>query len=213
NRVINGSLVFAGVAGAGTLGYYVGRSHPFVLEATFFAWGYAAIQLAHRALLEWKRRRESPSFTGMVLDALPTMMAIGIATLTLPMVREIPNPAEQYFRLTIHHPGRDLLDESALAMLKKHTQPGEATVIDYSHGHLLAIRAGVRNLFPFIDPGSLILHEQIDSVMAALSKVSSEDGARFFGAPNAELTERLTENGFRQVDAAGEFTVWLRDRQ
>lgn len=210
DRLINGSLAYTGIAAAGALAYYVGRSHPYTLETAFLAWGYALVQLAYRANRRWRHLHLGQSWGKLALATVPTLMAVGLMSLMLPMIREIPDPQVQYQRITRRWPNEDITDGGALALVQKYVREGEMAVIDYPNAHLLAIRAGVRNLFPFAHPGSLIIKAQHALVVAALDRLPHDSSAYFFGSPDSGLRERLTENSFRQIEATGEFEVWQR---
>ncbi|MGE5784833.1 MAG: hypothetical protein ACM3ZE_09580, partial [Myxococcales bacterium] len=210
-RLVGGSLLYTGIASAGALAYYVGRSHPYTLEATFLAWGYTIVQLAHRAYRRWLHLQSARPQRALSLAAVPTLMSVGLTALMLPMVWEIPDPLVQYRRMTTTWADEDLVDAGALAMLRKHAREGETALIDYPNAHLLAIRAGIRNVFPFAHPGSLIIKAQHDLVVAALEGLSRDSAAHFFGSPNPDLRDRLIAHGFREIDGVGDFAVWQRD--
>lgn len=210
HRIRNGSLLFSGIAGTGALAYYIGRSHGYVLEATFFAWSYVTVQLAYRAYCEWKTMRGGQSVVELSVAIVPLAMPIALVALMLPMLAEVPNPIEQYARLTKRMSYVDASSEVVLGKLREYVKPGEATLINYPKAHEIASRAGVRNVFPFIHPGSLVLKRQLDVVESALGKLPLNRPGYVFGDFSPEFVSRLTQRGFARVDTLGNFTVWQR---
>jgi hypothetical protein len=92
NRVLTGMLAWSGVFGLGAGSYFVGRSHPELLIASFSAWAFAlallAVVVVSRLVAEPSRR---PS-----LGALLVLFGLGIAICSL---AQTPLPWSQVRRL------------------------------------------------------------------------------------------------------------------
>ncbi|HEY5956242.1 MAG TPA: hypothetical protein VIV60_06810 [Polyangiaceae bacterium] len=211
-RLINGGLAFAGLAAMGPLAYYVGRSHILVLEAIFFSWGLVLFQFMHRNWRQWRdavHRRRQP---GDYLLAMPLAAALGLCVMVSSMMSEVPRPDKQWARLTTKFPGDVARDKALVDLIAKHSEPGETTVIAYPNAHLLAIHAGVNNVFPFAHTGSLLLKDQLNVVTAAMTRLPQ--GREFFyGNPVSEMRVRLQEGGYHRIDGIDDFDVWSKGQQ
>jgi hypothetical protein len=210
-RLLNGSLAYSGIAAAGALTYFIGRSHAWVLEAVYCAWAYVTVQLAYRAWLGWRELGESPRAPGAFLIPIPAVAAASVLLLIAPVLLETPSLKEQLFRISTKARPRESVDASLVVLIKKHMRAGDATVIAYQNAHWLALKAGVDNLYPFANVRSMILKEQVNAAMASVARLPTDRGY-VFGAPPPDLRVRIEENGFRQVDSLGDFAVWSRTR-
>ncbi len=213
-RIINGSLAYAGVASFGPLAYYVGRSHYLVLEATFLAWAFVLVQLLNRAWQYWRDTTKSTRTPSDFLLPIPTVAAVGLFVLIVPMVLEVPHPQTQMERLSASAPPSSASDAASAQarLISKYVPAGDRTVIFYENGHWLALKAGVSNAFPYSNVGSVILEEQLNAIMAALARLPVQKQF-LFGCPRPELLTRLAEQGFTQLEALGDFAVWFRKTQ
>lgn len=208
-RLINGSLAYSGIAGFGPLAYYVGRSHPMVLVATFLAWTYVLVQLAHRAWQQWRETAGQPRRPGDFLLCIPTVAIFGLYVLTWSAVFEVPNPVQELRRIFKQLPSAAGQDVALTKLINKYVPEGGKTAIVYRDAHWLALQAHVSNVFPFAHFGSLILKEQVNATMAALTQMPPK--RQFvFGSPVPELRVLLEQSGYKQVEAIGDFAVWSK---
>jgi hypothetical protein len=212
-RIINGSLAYSGIASFGPLAYFVGRSHPWVLEATFLAWAYVLAQLLNRS---WQRWREVATHTraaaARFLIPIPTVGLLGLYALISAAIMEAPNPKLQFFRFTAVFPAKEAPDAALTKLIRKYVNAGDRTVIAYRDAHWLALQADVTNVFPFAHAESLILKDQLNPIMASLTQLPV-DRQYLFGAPSSELQERLKAIGYDRLDGVGDFAVWHKEQR
>jgi hypothetical protein len=206
-RLINGSLVHAGIVSLGALAYYIGRSHPMSIGMPLCAWSYVLVLFAHRAWIDWRATRVVPR-NAWLAPVPAVMLSVGVGMSGSGFATP-PNLLQQLYRLGTKSPLDDSANLGVIALIQKYVPPGKSTVIAYRDAHWLALRAKVNNLYPFAHYASIILLDQLDAVMAALYQLPPSE-SYFFGRPPAELRQRLLDNGFRQLDAVGDFAVWKR---
>jgi len=206
-RLVNGSLAYAGIATTGPLAYFVGRSHHLVIIASFCAWGYMVILFAYRAWLDWKLIQSQPRSSGAHLVPIPALAVCTLLALQFPNLAYIPNLRQQWHRLTTHKTPQKDENAPLVAAIRKRVGVGGKAVICYHDGHVLAMRAGVENYFPFAHPGSLIIKEQLNAVMASLARLPA-GREFFFGNASTELNARLEQNGYCQLETIEDFVVW-----
>jgi hypothetical protein len=207
-RVINGSLAYSGIASFGPMAYFVGRSNPYVLEATFLVWAYVVAQLLHRSWHQWNEASRHPrAAAASFLTPIPVVGVLGLYVLIASNILEVPNPKVQIFRLAARFPQAEAPDAALTKLIRKYVGAGDKTVIAYRDAHWLALQAGVTNVYPFSHIQSLILKDQLNPVMAVLNRLPV-NRQYFFGSPSSDLQERLLSTGYSKLDAIGDFAVW-----
>jgi hypothetical protein len=213
NVVLTGMLVWIGVFGLGSAGYYVGRSHPYNLVALFSPWSFAVVLLAYvgiRALATRPSRWPSPA-TAVSLFALGVLSG---------SVTQIPAPWAQVDRLTSSftanqlnryerplEPIRDRENRRFFGTLadgpgRWASKPGAPVVILLATGHRIADAYGIVDVSPYTGAESMPTVEQVEETVTALRAaggntvlVPVEAGRGIF--------EALAERGFELVTATG----------
>jgi len=210
--VVGGLLAFIGVFGLLAGAYYVGRSNAISMVTLFPAWGFALALLALCAV----RWLTSSVRTGLSIAtpvgalALSCLLGFGLAASD---VLDAPAPWTQAQRLTDASERQSSFELSAEErFLSARTEPGEPVLILREYGHLLALRAGVRNVSLIGDPVYLISDDQLTAVLGDLraaggnrvflgdghffplwSSISKMLEARGFSAGRADEASGLTE--------------------
>jgi hypothetical protein len=207
-RLSMGMLAYGGVAGLGSMAYYVGRSHPQVLVTLYPAWAFVAALLTHRVLGDVLAARKSDREGGHFIYAIPVAAVLALWGGLLPFVLEVPHVPEEVQRLVHPHAGSvDVRPERLVSLVHKYVHKGEPAVILYPNGHWLAIRASVKNLCPFVHPDSVLLQTQLKSVFDSIERLPRQ--RRYvFGALGGPIGDRLSRAGFTRVDGDADFEVW-----
>jgi hypothetical protein len=213
NVVLTGMLVWIGVFGLGSAGYYVGRSHPYNLVALFSPWSFAVVLLAHvgiRALAADRSRRPTPAIVA-------SLFALGVLVCSL---AQIPAPWSQLDRLTSGftanalnryerplQPSPDAEDRQLFAALadgpgRWTIKRGAPVVILLTTGHRIADANGVVNVSPYTGAESMPTVEQVDKTLAALRAAGGN--TVLVPVPTGRgLLDALDQRGFQDVTPAG----------
>jgi hypothetical protein len=198
-----GMLLYSGIFGLGALMYFVGRSHHGVLITIFSAWAFAFSILIMNANLDkrfgFAARRPLPA-------ALRLLAILGLLS-CLAQVRHAACPWNQVHRLQVT--GGNLWNQPAamINFIRAQSRPGERMIIACPYGHLIALEAGVTNVFPFSEAFSLILRSQLDQVLAAMDQAHVD---RVVGWFDPEFKTALNARGFvAETDSPG-YSVWIR---
>jgi hypothetical protein len=220
--VLTGMLVWIGVFGLGSAGYYVGRSHPYNLIALFSPWSLAVVLLAYvgiRALATRPSRRPSAA-------TAVSLFALGVLSCS---VTQIPGPWEQAHRLTssftanqlnrYERPLEPILDrenQQFFATLadgpgRWASKPGAPVAILLATGHRIADAYGIVNVSPYTGAESIPTVEQVDETVAALRAAGGNTvlvpvaaGRGMFEALDARGFELVTATGLAPLDAAAD---------
>jgi hypothetical protein len=206
NRVLTGMLAWSAVFGLGAGAYFVGRSTPDNLPATFFPWSFALALLLIPAIgslraASW--RRPPLAATACLFGFL--VMACSLA--------QTPTPWGQLDRLQRTTPPI-LAVPHGQAFIAAHTHPGERVVILGLLGHRIGFNTGVVNVSPYSNSLVIATREQLDDTVAALR---SEGGRKVFvdlKLSEGELQGALEAAGFAYegVGADGRVGLWVDRR-
>src|SRR5215213_52072 len=213
NVVLTGMLVWIGVFGLGSAGYYVGRSHPYNLVALFSPWSFAVVLLAYvgiRSLATDRARRPTPAI-------VVSLFAFGVLVCSL---AQIPAPWAQLDRLTSGftanainryerslEPSPDPEDRQLFAALadgpRRWTiEQGAPVAILLTTGHRIADANGVVNVSPYTGAESMPTVEQVDKTLAALRAAGGNTVLVSIPAGRG-LLDVLDQRGFKVVTPAG----------
>lgn len=166
DSLYTGLLVFAAVFGCGSFMYYVGRSHPDVLVASFGAWAFAMMLLCYGFARGLQQAWKGAVWYLSVAPAL--LLAFHYALFAANLVPSARPFFAQFARLhldaaeTRHR--RDELKE----FVQRNLGAGEPTMLAFPMGHQMALEAGVHDVFPFAHPGSVILKAQVEKLRELL---------------------------------------------
>lgn len=221
DTVLTGMLAYSGVLGLGSLPYWVGRSTPSGLVATFPPWGLCLSLLAWWVLTAVSRRSVM-KWSTVGLWALPCLAVLTAFGLTVSTVSKLPSPAREVERITskadpaIEDPylfdRQGTFNRSAVRFVADHTAPGERVGILASLGHGIAKRAGVVNVSPYAHPESIGFDEQM---ALALGAIERSGGKKIFlgNTTYAEISEYLTRSGYVAIayDAESGLSLFSRD--
>lgn len=209
--VLTAALGYASVFGLGASSYYVGRSHPQVLVAVFSAWAFVM------ALLMWDgwvevRSSTRPLSGTRVLWGLPLMAIVGQLSLAVAPAWELRDVGDQFSRITAAGGPEGFRDDDTIALVRRHARPGEKVLILAPLSHRIARRAGVRDVFPYNSPESVVTLDQLDEVRGRLE---AERVRRVFTAVPLvpEVQDMLSREGFRPETAGDGHTgpvLWQR---
>lgn len=152
-------LVYSGIFGFGAFLYYVGRTHPDVLSATFLSWGVATMALCWEAGC----RLAAGGVTARAIRPAATVLLIPATVLGVVGIRHLD--------YTLHQPARLLRPAD---QFKYYTDPGELraarscipagsnTLILAPMSDRLAHAAGLRNWYPYDESASMATIEQVE---------------------------------------------------
>jgi hypothetical protein len=187
-RLAASVLLFASVFGAGALALYVGRSHWAMLVGLFPAWASALMLLCWLALRPairggraWLSRNR----------AVPLALAIAAYALCVGELLPYPRP-----KANVGFPPSlgaakvsSVVNAPSLASaIRGAVAPGEKVMITVPGGHLVALLAGVQNVYPFAEDESCILQGQVELVAET---IRSQRVSKYVGPMPPELEERL----------------------
>jgi hypothetical protein len=214
-RLRRGLLLYGGVFGAGAMMYYVGRSHPDVLALTFLSWAFPFLLLTW---MSWEDAVARFRAGGWARALTPSVVLLTLGYVALAgRFGEAANLDEQVARLAVkkarapagytedaHWP--EQLDLARF--VRAHAAPHEKVVVIAPYGHLIAVEAGVTNVYPFTNEMSLLFRDQV----ALLGDAVERNGVRrvFGELPGRELAEELACRGFRRQLVDGRW-MWSRD--
>jgi hypothetical protein len=191
-RALTGALAYIAAFGLASGSYYVGRSHPEVLVASFAAWSFT---LALLALVAVRRLAASPS-RWPEPAAAACLMAFCVAACSLV---QTPAPWSQVDRLrdtrrvTFHDP-------NGQSFIAAHVHHGEHVAILQTLGHRIGANLGVEDVTPYTGEASMPAVEQLDDTIRLLR---AEGGRKVFlaiGGPEIpDMRATLAADGFGQV--------------
>jgi hypothetical protein len=166
--VVTGLLAFIGVFGLLAGAYYAGRSNAISLVALFPAWGFALALLALCAV-RWLTNSVQDGLriaTPVGALAFSCLVGFGLAASDL---LNAPVPWTQAQRLADTSERQSPVELAAAErFLSARTEPGEPVLVLREYGHLLALRAGVRNVSPVGDPVYVVSEDQLAALLADL---------------------------------------------
>ena len=208
SRVSTGLLAYGGIAGFGVMTYYVGRSHPAVLITIFAAWAFVLALLVHRVLTDLHAARLRGGERSRSIHAIPVAAALAVCAGLSPLALDIPHIAQDYERLS-REPAVQAASVPSpfVSLISKYVGKNQPTVIIYPYGHLLAVQASVKNLFPFAHPNSVLLVDQSRLVLDQINKLPAGHNYVFAQLVPA-VADIMSRTGFEQIDGYGDFTVW-----
>jgi len=192
-RLNAGLLLFTGIYGAGSLMYYVNRSHPLVLEGLFCVWGLCFAVIVSVLY---------SSFYSLLGSALKWLCAVPLLILSFtyalcltPLVR-IPNPVKEMGRFKIHDDFPTVRRQAMTEYLLAHTTPHEniAMMIHTANGVLEATQ--LVDVVPFPHPGAMMLKSQVRQSMDAINQFKVR---KVFGAAQylGNFHDLFRESGFK----------------
>jgi hypothetical protein len=199
---LTGMLAWCGLFGLGTGGYFVYRSHPDTLIATFSIWSLtlAVLLIAHvRGTLRIGSSRPSPA-------ALALLIGVG---LTICSLRQFPFPWTQVERIARTSNVRLLEWESATRFVAQNAPRGTTAAILTPLGHRIGYETGVRNVMGYAGMTQMPTVEQLQETIDALRAAGGR--SIFLGEQHPpEVPAALERAGFRLVanDLASGFTLW-----
>lgn len=194
-RLLTGSLAYGSVFGFGASSYYVGRSHPEVLVALFSAWAFVLALLAWDAFVDL-RRSGTPSTRTRALWAVPSVLVSAHLFLAVAPAWELRAIGEQVNRIAASGMTPIHEDGQMVGYVRRHANPGETVMILVPLSHRIALRAGVRDAFPYNSIGSVVTQEQLRLVRRAMR--AEQVRKVFTRLPQAaEVTELLVREGYR----------------
>ena len=204
DRLLTGMLAWASVFGLGSASYYVGRSHPEALVATFSAWALTLALLTIvvvRGLAAQPRPRPS-------IAALAVLFGMGVAACSL---AQAPAPWSQLDRLRAPYEPTQLspvarplapVDEAAARRFAASLADGSRFALRrgapvallLTTGHRVADDLGVADVSPYAGVESVITREQLERLLDAL---------RDAGGNTLVMPARLDPVMWRALDQRG----------
>ncbi|MGN6189957.1 MAG: hypothetical protein ACTHOE_13775, partial [Conexibacter sp.] len=199
---LTGMLAWCGAFGLGTGGYFVYRSHPDTLIASFSIWSLtlAVLLVAHvRSALRAGAARPSPA-------AVALLVGVG---LTICSLAQFPLPWTQVQRIARTSDVRLLGWEPATRFVAQNAPRGSTAAILSPLGHRIGYETGVTNVMAYAGMTQMPTVEQLQETIDALRAA----GGRliFLGEQHPpEVPAALESAGFRLAasDPASGFTLW-----
>jgi hypothetical protein len=207
-RLRKGLLLYGGVFGCGALMYYVGRSHVLVLPAIFSAWAFPFLLLVW-AWWEDSRPLASPRHFLRALSVPGLLLAFGY-TVIFSLGEDMPSLRKSMARLSGPAVPEWPLLSTPVKVVQQLAHPHEKVLVMSEHGFLIAHQAGVDNVFPFVQPGSVILRSQLALALRALEQ---HHVCRVFGRFAGILDDMIPElhhRGFQRTCELDGFEAWQR---
>jgi hypothetical protein len=176
-----------GIFALGAFFYYVGRSHPKVLAATFWPLSLCLATLAFKNPLsfknDWARTFILSLFFISGLQGLPSIRDTITKARQLSEETQSSNPSlRQDAFLT------------ELETVKNQIGNAERVTFIQPMGHRLCLALQIRNILPYASEGSLILRRQLDEVIQ--SAINQNVQIFAFGDERDDLTQALRTAGF-----------------
>lgn len=216
NRVLTGMLVWSGIFGLGSASYYVGRSHPESLVATFSVWALSLALLTIvvvRALAS--RPRAWPS-----IPAVLVLFGMGVTVCSLaqtPMpwsqIDRISKPFTEFGHVSLYSkplvPPRDsdlMRFVSSLGYGRRAfaLKPGAPVALLMVSGHRVADAYGIRDVVPFTGPESIETVQQLDETISALRRAGGNTVVMTGGGGvDPEIYGLMVKRGFLIVTSRG----------
>ncbi len=173
-RLASAICLMTGIFAAGAGMYYVGRSHPDLLKATFSAWAMAATALLWRVSM-WiraiRRDRLGDLRWGVFLVMVSLPFGLGLTGLL-----DARNPWRQLERIHTSTPGAHPLwpIKAQAQFIRRTLKKQDRAVILAGPSHQLAELAGVKNVFPFAFPDSVLTKGQLAITIDAIVKSGAD---------------------------------------
>jgi hypothetical protein len=199
---LTGMLAWCGLFGLGTGGYFVYRSHPDTLIATFSIWALtlAVLLIAHvRGTLRAGSSRSSPA-------GLALLVGVG---LTICSLTQFPLPWVQVERIARTSDVRLLAWEPATQFVAQNAARGSTAAILTPLGHRIGYETGVTNVMGYAGMTQMPTIEQLQETIDALRGAGGK--LIFLGEQYPpEVPAALEAAGFRLAarDPASGFTLW-----
>jgi hypothetical protein len=203
DRVLPGMLAWSGLFGLGASAYFVGRSTPDDLAATFFPWSFALALLLIPALGSLR----AASWRRPPLAAAAVVFGFLLAACSL---AQTPTPWEQIDRLG-QQVGPILARPHGQGFIAKHTRPGEPAVILGLLSHRIGYQAGVDNVSPYSNSLAMPAVEQLDETIDALRAAGGRKLFVDLKLAQADMQHAIEDRGFRfaGVGAQGRVGLWV----
>jgi hypothetical protein len=213
DRVLTGMLAWTGIFGLGSASYYVGRSHPEALVATFSVWALALALLTVvvvRGLAAHPARRPA-------IAAVAVLVGFGVAACSL---AQTPTPWSQVDRIrapfkptgeatieTPYLPPAEASLRTYVAALADGAgrfvyRRGAPVAVLTTTGHRLADAYGVVNVSPYTGVESIFTTQQLERTLDALRDAGGNTVV-MPERPDAVLLQTLDRRGFRVVTRTG----------
>jgi hypothetical protein len=202
-RVHRGLMLFSGVFGLGALMYFVGRSHHNVLITVFSAWAFSF------CILIWRlnpRDAERATLKRFLPISLELLVVLGLLS-SIVQVRRLANPLEQFSRLRSQGGCAWVQPQAIIHFIQAQSCPGEHVIVSCHYGHVLALDAGVINVFPFSEPCAVVLKSQLDRVLAAIDQ---DHITKLFGSFDPEIEDALGARGFVESPGVPGCDLWVK---
>jgi hypothetical protein len=191
DRLLTGMLAWSGVFGLGAGAYYVGRSHPESLIASFSTWSFTLALLlvvVIRAVAGRLDRVPNPAQLACIFG-----FAVAVCSLA-----QTPEPWRQVRRLG-QRTQPVLARPEGQSIVAALTRPGERVLIMLIAGHRIAENTGVMNVSPYGPGYSIPTRQQLyDSIQA----LRESGGSKVFFSPKdfyEDEWEALEAAGYRSV--------------
>lgn len=172
DRLVNGMLLFSAIFGCGASMYYVGRSHPNVLEIICTAWAFALSILVWEAIRQIKNNAFSNRAMRILLIVPCTVLAIfwscagGTAFAT-----RFPGPGlKSCVAEYVGNPQLEPANGELIRFVTSQVEPGEQVSILHQDGHQLSHLCKLSNHFPYATCLSVCSRSQVEFVLAEIEK-------------------------------------------
>jgi hypothetical protein len=198
-----GLMLFSGIFGLGAFMYFVGRSHHNVLITIISAWAFAFSiliwRLSPQAIRPLGAKRCFPA-------SLEFLVVLGVLS-SIVQVRHLANPVEQLTRLRSGGGSHWAEPSSIIQFIRAQSHPGDRVIVSCHYGHVLALDAGVINVFPFSEPCAVVLKSQLDCVLAAIDHHQIN---KLFGSFDPEIEDALNARGFIPSAGVPGCDLWVK---
>jgi hypothetical protein len=173
-RLASGICIMTGVFAAGAGMYYVGRSHADLLKSTFSAWALAATALLWRVSM-WIQTIRSHKPGDLRWAAFLVLLCLPFG-LGLIGVVDARNPWRQVERIATSTPGANPLWplKAQTEFIRRTLKEQDRAVIVAGPAHQLGELAGVKNVFPFAFPDSVLTKRQLAITIAAIVRSKAD---------------------------------------
>jgi hypothetical protein len=212
-------LVYTGVFGLGSFAYFVGRSHPDVLYATWLAWSMALVALTWEAA---SRIHEAEHIPWRFLPASIMVFAL-TAVFGVGALQRIGYVPDQLNRIRATSPAGPLLAQGDTILYSRRCFPrGTNVMLMVPMGDRVAHAAGLHNWFPYNDRGSLVTYDQlhrtldmvrsrrVTNILSTALLPEVEAGLRSAGFRPVERIVTPAPPDYLAVNAENNFTSWER---
>jgi hypothetical protein len=202
DAALTGMLAWCGVFGLGTGGYYIYRSHPDTLIASFSIWSLTTSVL----VIAYLRDRMCAGALQPSIAGTSLLVALGIG---MASVAHVPLPWQQAERIARDSEVRLLEWEPAARFVAEHIARGETAAILTPLGHRIGYELGVRNVMAYAGMTQMPTVDQLQETIETLRK---EGGSLIFLGEQypPEVPAELEAAGFRMADSdpSSQFTLW-----